>query len=84
MIKNKTIAGDIVMTSHPLVFTTELTSTGIQESDINVPAMQYMVLYQQIYNSFWNVLNIKEITDCLQSSIWYPQHLIEQSLSLDR
>ena len=36
-------AGDIVMTSHPLVFTTELTSNGIQESDINVPAMQYMV-----------------------------------------
>ena len=36
-------AGDIVMTSHPLVFTTELTSSGIQESDINVPAMQYMV-----------------------------------------
>ena len=31
------------MTSHPLVFTTELTSSGIQESDINAPAMQYMV-----------------------------------------
>merc|ERR1719210_1740952 len=36
--------GDIVMTSHPLIFTTELTSTGIQKSDINVPAMQYMVI----------------------------------------
>merc|ERR550517_1253539 len=36
--------GNIVMTSHPLVFTTELSSSGIQESDINVPAMQYMVI----------------------------------------
>ena len=39
----KNIAGDIVMTSRPLVFTTELTTAGIQENDINVPAMQYMV-----------------------------------------
>ena len=43
-IKTK-IAGDIVMTSRPLVFTTELTTAGIQESDINVPAMQYMVYF---------------------------------------
>ena len=40
---DKKIAGDIVMTSRPLVFTTELTTAGIQENDINVPAMQYMV-----------------------------------------
>ena len=41
----KNIAGDIVMTSRLLVFTTELTTAGIQENDINVPAMQYMVYF---------------------------------------
>ena len=47
------------MTSHPLVFTTELSSTGIQESDINVPAMQYMVSSMfYVTNFFLDVLNI--------------------------
>ena len=48
------LPGDIVMTSHPLVFTTELTTAGIQESDINVPAMQYMVKNKQQYIAIYD------------------------------